>query len=144
MIYLHGVSESDVVSQYPRQRGSEITETSQGLNLPLIRKLISQGASFVNASLEKNGYSDFASQLSDNAKEITGQAVITYAVWHCLLRVNAPEASTWQALWESHLDTLRRLPEYLGASQNASDQVISNISETPRKRQRFGRDFTGW
>lgn len=144
-IYQHGVTESDVVSEYPRQRGSEITETSQGINLPLVRRLITSGSALVNTALESNGYSDIATQLTDNARAITSQAIVAYAIWHCLLRVGArEEAATWQGIWDEHLKTLRQMPEYLGSAQNSSDQVISNVSTTPKKKHPFGRDFQGW
>lgn len=144
-IYLHGVSESDVVEQYPRARQTAITETSAGVSLPMVRTYRDQAAATVNTALEQHGYTDIEAQLTDNARAMTSAAIIAYCVAQLLLRVGgAQEAAPYLKQWDDALLALRKWPEYLGAAQLDGAQVHSNIDLNTPSRKSWGKGFKGW
>ena len=144
-IYAWTVTAENVRDSYPRSRGGAITETSEGLSLPVLRVWVEEGSAMLNAALEARGYSDLTTQLQANAIAMGAAAVRNYVVARMLLSSNRAEESTlYRQAWEDALKQFRTMPEYLGASQPATAQVSSNIDPTSPSRNAWGRDFKGW
>ena len=146
-IYAHGVDAAAVIAQYPRGRGVDITETSAGLNLPLVRTLIDQAAGTVNAALESQGYtgSDLATQLTDSARAVTAGAIVQYVIGRMLRVVGAvDEAQLYMDQWSEALTMIRSMPEYLGEAQPEGAQVHSNLPTEATPNAWSVKGWRGW
>jgi hypothetical protein len=143
--YEHGVDTDAVLELYPRGRASDVTETSNGVNLPMIRTLISQGSAIVNTALQQHGYSDIENQLEADAAMLVQQAIIDYCVGQLLRRVGSQdEADAYMTSWTDSLNILRKMPEYLGSSQPSGSTVHSNVNTNRTITKSYGRNFKGW
>lgn len=135
MVYEHGIDDQDILDNLPTQRSTgQITETSKGLNLPLLRKWRTQGSAIINTALEQNGYTDFATELKPNAAEFCKVAILNYINYQAIIRSGtlsntSEEAQRYKDEWEKSLMEVRRMPEYLGASVPANTTFQTNLDQ---------------
>lgn len=142
-IYTHGVDPDAVLVQYPRSRGSrEITETSLGLNLPMLRDFIEDASAEVNAILRQHGYGDPETDLPEEGARVCRTAVIKYAIGQALQSLNArEEARVYLDQYTAKLKILREMPEYAAATPYTERTFGSVVTSATRPRS--GR-FEEW
>lgn len=144
-VYEHGIDADAVLTEYPQHRARSISETSHGVNLPLLRRLITRAAGKVNDALARHGYSDPETQLTDSSSETCKEVIINSVIGKAILFSGAQdEANVYLDLAKDGMKQLHAMPENLGTSQPSGAQVASNIDVTRNITKRYGRDFKGW
>lgn len=147
-LYTHGLTAESVVSEWPGDRVTAITEDSHGLNLPMIRGWIDTASGLVNTPLEDRGVSDPETQLSDAAARACRQAVVAWVHWrmYSAVRARADLISGARDEWNDHKTALRTMTNVMaGEAVPPSSSIAANFATSgEKKRSRYGRNFKGW
>jgi len=145
-VFTHGITEADIIQQYPSQDALSISETSRGLNFGDLRHWRDQGAGILNAILSRHGIDP--EDLGDDERELVRSGVIAYVIGSALRRSQKLELSReYMSEWKDTRKTLSERPQDLGASQNAMNQIITNVpdaSSDTASRYKWSSNFGGW
>ena len=148
-VFSHGITEQDIIAQYPSQGALDITETSRGLSYGDLRAWRDQGAGVLNAIMSRHGI-DPESLGEDEAMTVRA-GIIAYVIGSALRRSGRLDMSReYMTEWSECKRVLRDTPQDLGASQSATSQVITSVPEegtveaAADGRDRWSSRWTGW
>jgi len=137
--------EVNVLDSYPSSMGQQIGESSSGVNLGQMRVMISRAAGHLNAALARHGMDPSALD-DDDATAVIQAGIVAYVISRTLMRIGRyDDATEWSDEWRDVLDMIRTDPQSLGAPQEASEAVQSNVNQANTRRSKaYGSGFKGW
>lgn len=137
-VFVHNVTERDVLNTVPADT-SNISESSRGITLGMVRDFIERAAGQVNNQLVRHGMAP--EQLGDNPSQLARDAIISYAAALSLEALGGSEEKIDRRMreWERLLKMLREEPQALGAAQDAAEQSTArtNINLSCPTHKRF-------
>lgn len=139
-IFVHSVTVDMVLDTLPVNT-TQVTATSNGLNLGLVEGYISRAAGQVNALLVRHGMSP--ESLDPNSSQVAQDAIVAYSAAYSLERLGASPDQIERRLreYKELINTLKTDPQSLGSAQDQVSAlgVKSNISNCNPSRFRAGR-----
>ena len=125
------IKASEVIEELPFAQGS-VSKTSTGLNLPMVERFITEATGILSAILKRHNMSYDA--LDADAAQVVRTGIKAYAKAQCLIKREFPDSQIQlqMGIWRDSKDTLRDSIQDLGASQVASNQVVSNIDTSEK------------
>ena len=128
------IKASEVIEELPFAQGS-VSKTSTGLNLPMVERFITEATGILSAILKRHNMSYDA--LDADAEQVVRAGIKAYAKAQCLVKREFPDSQNQlqMDIWKDSKDTLRDSIQDLGASQIASNQVVSNIDTSEKYDQ---------
>lgn len=137
--------EVAVIDEFPRGWVEGITEASQGLNLPYLRKQIERAASVLNSLAKSRGLDP--SDLSEETTALMQEGIIARCVQKGLIKLAAfDQAREYGETWEEVKRVLREAPEETGDDHDeaTSSPIASNVDLNSTPKLDYGKDKQVW
>jgi hypothetical protein len=141
----HNVTPGEVLGELPVQT-SKVTATSTGANTTKIERWIDHAAGQLNAMLRRHGIDP--TQLGDDESETIRAGILAYAAAKVAPQIGGVSSEEISRLWEtwgSVRKTARDNPQDLGADEDPTASVSSNIDTDSPTSSKWNADgFGGW
>ncbi len=123
-VYKYGLEAADIAAEIPGLDASSITATTRPLSTQKLETWISDGASQLNALLDRHTI-DPTADLDDNTHALVKEAVKAFAVAKALLVMNKG-GEVYRAAWErwrTVFESYQNVPTNLGKEKRTRTRV---------------------
>jgi len=129
-VYVYGLTYLDVIEEIPGIDASEISATTGRITTTGLNQYIEDGASQLNAMLERSGVTPDAAMNANSHQKIAA-AVRSYAAFKSLavLNVRGPAYDQCRRIWEQVYAELSNRPQMVGTAFSAGG-IKSNILDS--------------
>jgi len=143
-VYTYGLTYSDVIDEIPGIDASEISATTGRITTTALAQWIEDGASQLNAMLERSGVTPSIS-MGDNSHQKIATAVRSYAAFKSLavLNVRGPSYDQCRRIWEQVYAELSNRPQMVGEAFS-SGGLRTNILTAPDEHGVTDWSFIGF
>ena len=137
--------EVAVIDEFPRGWVERITESSDGVNLPYLRKQIDRAAAVLNNLAKSRGLDP--ANLSEETTALMQEGIIARVVQKGLIKMMAYDAAReFGETWDEVKRVLREHPDETGDDHDeaTSSPIASNIDVNSTPKLDYGKDKKVW